>query len=115
MNDHPQLWKSPQTGALVLKRRSPKKYGVAVALAGVFGMLGVHHFYLGRWDQGILDVGLTVAWVYCIAINMPLLAAAFFLADFGHTLAVTIMLLIGKFRDGEGRYVCYPGQNLEEG
>jgi hypothetical protein len=34
-------------------------------------------------------------------------------ADFGHSLTTTILLLTGNFRDGEGRLVCYPGQKLD--
>ena len=33
-------------------------------------------------------------------------------ADFGHSMTVTVMLLTGNFRDGDGRVVRYPGQQL---
>ena len=42
----------------------------------------------------------------------PILGVALLLADLIHSFAVTIMLLTGNFKDGEGRVVCYPGQKL---
>jgi hypothetical protein len=91
---------------------SPKSYGTAVILSSVLGFAGAHHFYLGRWAEGVLDLGLTVGWIYCFARGEPLLGVLFLVADFGHSFVVTIMLLTGNFRDGEGRRVLYPGQQL---
>jgi TM2 domain-containing membrane protein YozV len=92
---------------------SDKSYGTAVALSAAVGFLGVQHFYLGRVGEGLLDLGLSLAWIYCFATGAPLLGVVFFLADWGHSLTVTILLLTGNFRDGEGRLVCYPGQKAE--
>jgi TM2 domain-containing membrane protein YozV len=92
---------------------SPKKYSTAVILSAVFGFVGVQHFYLGRLSEGLLDLGLTFAWLYCFATAQFLLGAAFLIADIVHALAVTIMLLTGNFRDGGGHVVCYPGQRLD--
>ena len=39
---------------------SPKSYVWAVCLVGIFGTLGVHHFYLGRWVHGMFDLGLVI-------------------------------------------------------
>jgi len=89
---------------------STRSYGTAVVLSSVVGFVGGHHFYLGRWAEGVLDAGLTVAWVVCFALDQIVLGVLFVVADFGHALVVTILLLTGKFRDGEGRLVCYPGQ-----
>ena len=91
---------------------SPKSYATAVILSSVVGFVGVHHFYLGRWPEGVLDLGLTVAWIYCFARGEPILGGLFLVADFGHSFVMTIMLLTGNCRDGEGRRVCYPGQQL---
>ena len=33
--------------------------------------------------------------------------------DVLHTIIVTFALLVGAFRDGDGRLVCYPGQKLK--
>jgi hypothetical protein len=91
---------------------SPRSYATAVALSAVFGFLGVQHFYLGRWGEGLLDLALSAAWVGCFATGEMLYGAAFLLADLAHSLVVTIQLLTGNFRDGRGRVVCYPGQKL---
>lgn len=92
---------------------SRRKYSTAVVLSAVFGFVGIQHFYLGRFGEGILDLGLTAAWIYCFATAQFLLGVAFLIADFAHALMVTIMLLTGNFRDGDGHVVCYPGQKLD--
>lgn len=91
---------------------SPKSYSTAVILSSVVGFVGAHHFYLGRWMEGLLDLGLTIAWIYCFSRGEPVLGFVFLVADFGHSLIVTIMLLTGNFRDGAGRRVFYPGQEI---
>ena len=91
---------------------SPRSYTTAVILSSVFGFIGVQHFYLGRWFEGAIDVGLSIGWISCFVQGEILLGVAFAAADFIHAFAVTIMLLTGNFRDGAGRVVCYPGQKL---
>jgi TM2 domain-containing membrane protein YozV len=79
----------------------------------VFGFVGVQHFYLGRYVEGLIDVWLTVAWVYAFVVAGDLLLGAIALgADLTHSFVVTIMLLTGNFKDGEGKFICYPGQEL---
>lgn len=73
---------------------------------------GGHHFYLGRWREGFLDLGLTIGWIYCFAVSQWIFGFVFLVADLTHALVVTIILLTGNLRDGEGRRVCYPGQLL---
>ena len=95
---------------------SPKSYAVAVCLSGIFGIVGIQHFYLGRVLLGATDVGLTIGFVYCLSSDDPelfLVGMVLLILDVAHTLVTTIMLLIGSFRDGEGRLVCYPGQRLK--
>ena len=92
---------------------SQKSYSKAVILSAVFGFVGVQHFYLGRLGEGILDLGLTTAWIYFFATGRPLLGVLFLIADLVHALTVTIMLLTGNYRDGDGHVVCYPGQKLD--
>ena len=94
---------------------STKSYGVAVALSAVFGVLGIQHFYLGRWLEAFIDLGLAIATVYLFVIGEPGWAILTALVDGIHTFIVTIMLLTGSFRDGHGRLVCYPGQRLKQG
>jgi len=92
---------------------SEKRYSTAVILSAVFGFVGIQHFYLGRLAEGLLDLGLTAAWVYCFGTGRVLLGVLFLIADVVHALTVTIMLLTGNFRDGDGHVVCYPGQKLD--
>jgi TM2 domain-containing membrane protein YozV len=100
------------TGAPELETASPKSYAAAVALSSCLGWVGIHHFYLGRWAEGILDVGLSVGWVVSFVSGEWLWGVLFLAADFGHALFATIWLLTGNCRDGEGRRVCFPGQKL---
>ncbi len=91
---------------------SPKSYWRAVILSSVSGWLGMQHFYLGRWAEGLLDVGLTIGWISSFALDQQLWGVLFMIADFGHAMFATILLLIGGYRDGDGLRVCYPGQRL---
>jgi len=88
---------------------SDRKYGVAVCLCAIFGLLGVHHFYLGRWAHGLLDLSMTVGAVALILMNNPL-GFALLVVDIIHTFVITIMLLVGSYKDGSGNIVSYPGQ-----
>jgi hypothetical protein len=92
--------------------RSPKSYARAVVLSGVLGFIGLQHFYLGRIEEGLIDVGLTIAWIYCFATGLVAWGLLFLACDFGHSLIVTVMLLTGNFRDSHGQIVAYPGQRL---
>ena len=94
------------------KQPSDKSYVVAVCLSGIFGVLGFHHFYLGRYLEGIIDFSLLLATVYFYFSGQLVWAVVFFLVDGLHTFIITIMLLTGSFKDGQGNYVCYPGQRL---
>jgi len=94
---------------------SPKSYVVAVCLSGVFGILGIHHFYLGRWMHGCLDLGMTLAAIFLIIIGGSLWGALILGVDVIHTFIVTILLLVGAYKDGNGKIVAYPGQNLAKG
>ncbi len=93
--------------------RSPRSYTHAVIISAVFGFIGLQHFYLGRWAQGLFDLALTAAWIYCFATGQTLIGGVFLGLDIAHALGVTIALLIGSYSDGEGRLVCYPGQKLK--
>ncbi len=80
----------------------------------IFGMLGIHHFYLGNWVHGIFDLGLFIVGFGLIFVSEdPTLVAVgigLICLDFLHTLIVTILLFVGKVKDGDGRLVSYPGQ-----
>jgi len=90
---------------------SSKSYATAVVLSSLLGFVGLQHFYLGRWAEGALDVALTAGWIASFAAGEPLLGVLFLLGDGAHALATTILLLTGRFKDGQGRVVCYPGQS----
>lgn len=94
---------------------SKKNYVTAVCLSAVFGVLGVHHFYLGRYLEGVLDFSLAVLAYGLYLTGHPGLALLVFMVDSLHTFIVTIMLLTGSIKDGDGHLVCYPGQRLGQG
>jgi TM2 domain-containing membrane protein YozV len=91
---------------------SDKKYGVAVALSGVFGLLGIHHFYLGRFFHGLVDLSLTLTGVYFLMGEQEILGWGILAVDYIHTVVVMIMLLVGAYKDSQGKIVTYPGQKI---
>ena len=95
-----------------MKQPSEKSYGVAVCLSAIFGVMGIHHFYIGRYLEGVIDFALFVATLYFYFSGQLLWAVLFFAIDGLHTFIITIMLLTGTFKDGKGNYICYPGQRL---
>lgn len=94
---------------------SDKSYAIAVSLSAIFGVLGIQHFYLGRWLEAAIDLTLACMTIALFLIGEPLWALLAGTIDAIHTFIVTIMLLVGSFRDGRGRLVCYPGQKLKTG
>lgn len=96
-----------------MKRRSKKNYTVAVCLAGVFGPIGVEYFYVGRWLEGLFDVLLTIGAIYFFFSGKLPMALLFLAIDLTHSFVTTIMLMTGNLKDGEGAYICYPGQQLK--
>lgn len=95
-----------------MKQPSSKSYAVAVCLSAIFGVMGIHHFYLGRYVEGLIDLSLFIATIYFYFNGQIFWAIGFGVVDGIHTFIITIMLLTGSFKDGEGKYVCYPGQRL---
>lgn len=95
-----------------VEQPSEKSYVVAVSMSAVFGVVGFQHFYMGRYLEGLFDLGMFLITVYFFLTGQLLYAFLAFAIDGIHTLIVTIMLLTGSFRDGEGRLICYPGQKL---
>lgn len=66
--------------------KSSRSYVVAILLSFFLGSLGVHRFYAGKIGTGILML-ITLG---CFGI--------WTLIDF-------IMIIVGKFKDSEGRYI----------
>jgi TM2 domain-containing membrane protein YozV len=91
---------------------SPKSYTVAVALSAIFGVMGVHHIYLQRWAEFLIDFSLFCLTIYFYIQGEWVYAVLFGVADALHTFVITIMLLTGSFKDGNGHTVCYPGQGI---
>jgi len=91
---------------------SEKKYLTAVILSGIFGVMGIHHFYVGRWAMGFLDMGLFIGTIVAYVSGNFLVAAVLFIADLIHTVYVTYLLLVGQYRDGQGKIISYPNQKI---
>lgn len=97
---------------LKMKTPSEKNYIVAVCLSAIFGVLGIHHFYLGRYLEGIIDLSLAILAFYLYINGHIGWAVLVFIIDSLHTFIITIMLLTGSLKDGKKHYICYPGQKL---
>ena len=101
-------------GILIDDGYSQKSYGIAVCLSGIFGILGIHHFYLERWGMGIFDLGLSISGYCLIIFGYPIIGILLLAIDGIHTIYVTYKLLVGEFKDGHGRIVPYPGQKKKK-
>ena len=88
-------------------KSSPKSYVASVCLAGIFGTLGVHHFYLGRWYHGTFDLALAILAVSFLFIYWQLSVVALIL-DVIHTVYFMYKLIVGEYRDGKGHLVRIP-------
>ena len=95
--------------------KSDKSYGVAVILCGIFGIVGLHHFYIGNVVHGIFDLGLFLATLFFLVAGATpgyeplfLVAGLCFFVDVLHTIIVFTRLIIGRQRDGAGRLVAVP-------
>lgn len=96
-----------------MQQASEKNYIVAVCLSAIFGVLGIHHFYLGRYLEGLIDFSLAIG-AFILYLNGQIgWALLVFAIDSIHTFVITILLLTGSFKDGKGNIVCYPGQKLK--
>ncbi len=100
-----------KTRDVTAKTLSSKSYIIAISLCMVFGTLGLHHFYTGRYGEGVLDVSLFILSVYFFMNGQILWAILFFAIDALHTFIVTIILICGNGKDGKGHYICYLVQN----
>lgn len=98
---------------------SQKSYGTAVALAGIFGMLGIHHFYLGNILHGLFDLCLSIVGFTLIAIAaspaLILLGVLMLVIDFFHTIYVFYKLIVGEWHDSLGKLVTFKKSESLEG
>jgi hypothetical protein len=92
---------------------SDKSFSAAVALCGIIGTVGLHHFYLGNIVHGVFDLGLYVGAMLCFFsgdVSLQMLGLILILMDALHSLFVFCKLIVEQQLDGAGRLVTYPGQ-----
>ena len=92
-------------------KKSKKSYSLAVALCGIFGTLGVHHFYIGNWLHGLIDLALFIAFILLIMNGSMVLGLLVLGIDIFHTLFIFYKLIIGKQYDGQGRVITWEVKN----
>ena len=95
---------------------SPKSYGTAMILCGIFGVFGIHHFYLKNWLHGLFDLSLSITGIWLIGTGTSggtiMLGLFLLFIDLIHTIFVMYQLITGSCRDGDGLLVPYPGQRM---
>jgi len=57
-------------------------------------------------------MGLFIETVVAYVSGNFLVAAVLFIADLIHTVYVTYLLLVGQYRDGQGKIISYPNQKI---
>ncbi len=85
--------------------KSTANYGTAVILCGVFGVIGLHHFYLRNYLHGFVDLGLFVLFIVLLMEGRPGFAYMVLMVDALHTIIVFYRLITEQARDGDGRLV----------
>jgi len=90
---------------------SQKPYVTAVCLAAIFGTVGIHHFYVGRWLHGLFDLSLLIAAGIFFFSSAWILAGLFFFVDVVHNTYFVYKLIIGEYRDGSGKLIRIPGSS----
>ena len=90
---------------------SQKSYVTAVCLAAIFGTVGIHHFYVGRWLHGLFDLSLLIAAGIFFFSSAWILAGLFFFVDVVHNTYFVYKLIIGEYRDGSGKLIKVPGSS----
>jgi len=88
-----------------VKNNSTKSYGVAVSLCGVFGIGGIHHFYIGNHLHGIFDISLLIFGLYFLISGPVGLGLFLLLIDVIHTFFVFYRLITEKQKDGSGKLI----------
>ena len=93
---------------------SEKSFVLSVILAGVFGILGVHHFYVGRIFHGLFDLSLSIAGFSLLVIGLAeprgfyvAAGVVVLLVDYVHSLYFIYRLIVGTYVDGRGRLISF--------
>lgn len=90
----------------MIESYSSKKYGVAVGLCGVFGMFGIHHFYIGNILHGIFDLSLLIIGIVLFSISeYEGLGALLLVIDAIHTVVIFFRLITENQKDGYGKII----------
>jgi hypothetical protein len=92
------------------KNISSKNYGVSVSLCGIFGMLGIHHFYIGNWLHGFFDLLLLIFGVVLYSSSeqpQEAIGAILLMIDAVHTVLVFYKLIVENQKDGDGKLIVY--------
>lgn len=96
------------------QKQSSKSYGVAVGLCGIFGMLGVHHFYIGNILHGVFDMTLFIIGMTLIYTpGLELVGLILLLIDLIHTVIIFYRLLVEQQKDGNGNIIYLKIHNNE--
>jgi len=74
--------------------------------------MGIHHFYVERWAMGFFDLGLFLAFFFFWLKADYIFAIPLLLIDLVHTVIVTYWLFVGKYKDGSGKLITFPGQKI---
>jgi TM2 domain-containing membrane protein YozV len=85
--------------------KSSANYGTAIILCGIFGVIGIHHFYLRNFLHGIIDLGMFLLFLFLMMDGREGLAYMVLLTDAVHTVFVFYLLITEQARDGSGRLV----------
>jgi TM2 domain-containing membrane protein YozV len=94
--------------------KSDKSFVLSVVLAAVFGILGVHHFYVGRVFHGLFDLCLSLVGFSLLVLGFTeprgsyvAIGALILLADYIHSVYFIYRLIVGTYADGKGRRVSF--------
>ena len=90
-----------------MNRYSSKSYGVAVSLCGIFGIVGIHHFYIGNHLHGIFDLSLLIFGVLFLIAGdgLEVLGVLLLFIDVIHTFFIFYKLITEKQKDGSGKLI----------
>ena len=87
-----------------MNKYSSKSYGVAVSLCGIFGIVGIHHFYIGNHLHGIFDLSLLIFGLLFL-FSVPPLGLLLLSIDVIHTFFIFYKLITEKQKDGSGKLI----------
>ena len=85
---------------------STKSYATAIGFCGVFGMLGIHHFYIGNILHGICDLSLLITGTFLLfSSEYEALGIFLLFLDAIHTIIVFFKLIAERQKDGSGKFI----------